>query len=338
MAGPRDDRNLAEAILRGEAEAFRCFGERFAPALEGGRAEAAGRWPEAGFVKREVFLRRAAKSAAQRYLEGCGEAEGPSPRSWTLGAVVARLHLADLHLACGLEAGSEAAWRAFARAFRRDLQDTIRGLVKAPALRAEVLEGFYGELFCGGRNGRALLATYRGTGPLGGWLRAVAFRRALTAARRRERAPHPFPPAGIGEAAPPWPEPDLPETDLNGAFLSRLSRTLRDAFAALPVRDRALLLLRYGRGMAQKRIARMEGMTEARLSRHLARVRRRLLQEITRALGLSPRGLEEILPEIRRSIPALAGTWNMENGTARCPALGKGWADEPEARAEGAPE
>jgi RNA polymerase sigma factor (sigma-70 family) len=116
------------------------------------------------------------------------------------------------------------------------------------------------------------LDRYRGEGPLGAWLRAIALHKALdwkrTILRRRKRNVSLTDPLARGLASPP-------ETPAEGE-----TPEVRRALAALSPRQRAVVLLREWEGLSFREVARILGGSEstARVqhSRACARLRRLL--------------------------------------------------------------
>ncbi|MGH2858161.1 MAG: hypothetical protein ACRDMJ_11840, partial [Solirubrobacteraceae bacterium] len=82
------------------------------------------------------------------------------------------------------------------------------------------------------------------------------------------------------------------------------ARTLDDALAALDPADRALVALRYERGLDNERLARMSGIAEARLrARHA-----RMLARLQRALGAPPEALLAQLGAAAQQAAAQSGS------------------------------
>lgn len=107
------------------------------------------------------------------------------------------------------------------------------------------------------------MATYRPDQALGPWLRAIARNRAIDLVRRRARAP----------------EPQLPRPpeSVEGLALAQVEAAgVRQALGLLPVRDRALLVLRYWEDLPVDSIARAVGMSEGAARVALLRARRAL--------------------------------------------------------------
>jgi hypothetical protein len=88
--------------------------------------------------------------------------------------------------------------------------------------------------------------------------------------------------------------------------MAALKKAVFESLSSLNPRDRILLQLRYTKGVSQKNLARMLGWNEVKLSRHLTRLRRDILESIGKRSGLAEGEFEESLPDIRRSIKSLA--------------------------------
>jgi len=321
MSDTWDERGFAEALILGDEEALQAFAGRFRFRLEKARLEASKVWPETadasgdfglqtgdsglltgdfGLQTGDFFIRRVARSVSRRYLSllEAGDAERGSP----FESILHRLNLPDLFLVSLMESGSEEGWRAFHLSYDKDLSSTVRGFVKNPLLTSEILEDLDGDLFAAGRKGGGLLRTYDGIGPLGGWLRTVIYRRVLAFSRKRSRAPRSLsagdPDRGVrdpgrgGDALPP----DIVEI---------FQKAVRKAFSSLHSSDRVLLLLRYMKGVTQKKLALMRNWSEAKVSRRIRSLRRSLLRDIRRGTGLSEKEFRQCLPTVRASLGRL---------------------------------
>lgn len=112
------------------------------------------------------------------------------------------------------------------------------------------------------------MSTYDPAQAMGPWLRAIAHNRAIDLLRRRARAPEPAP--GVGPSA-------------ESVAIDRLeAERVRVALTRLPVRDRALLVLRYWEDQPVERIARTLGMTDGATRVALLRARRSLGDQLAR--------------------------------------------------------
>jgi RNA polymerase sigma-70 factor (ECF subfamily) len=236
----------------------------------------AARWE----ISREGFAEALYRSAAHRFA-------GQQPDANPLGAYLGALHLEDLALACALRQGSAAAWEDFVTRYRPVLYSAARAIVgvAGEARARELADSLYAELYglqgAGGARGRPLLEYFHGRSKLATWLRTVLAQRhvdLLRAARATgslDEIPAPRQPAARVEAA----DPD------RARLLPRLRGAVAGALAALPAGDRLLLSLYYLQELTLAQIARLQGVSEATISRQLDRVRGELRQRVEHTLG-----------------------------------------------------
>ena len=163
--------------------------------------------------------------------------------------------------------GDAAACRAL---FERD-----RGMVYRIAYRIllhreealEVVQDSFAAAF-------AHLHELREDGGWGAWLRTIAVRRALSRARTGRRWLRWF----------GWPDPDaeLPERPVAVERLEEyeLRRSLRDALAGLPARQRAVATLALEEGLSGAQIAAALDMREGTVKVHLHRARLHLREAL----------------------------------------------------------
>ena len=286
-----DNTNLmvgAEVVKRlhrkANAERWGVAPDRFATALESSLAHA--------------FPDGTAPSSAERYLSS--------------------LHLEDLALATACSDGHEAAWEHFVREHRPVLYRSADAIDRTGSAR-EAADSLYGELFgLSERDGerRSLFRYFHGRSSLATWLRAVLSQRyvdRLRSTRRLEPLPTDDQPAAL-------PAQDSPPAAERGRFFQLMQRTLATAVARLEPRDRLRLACYYAQNLTLAQIGRMLREHEATTSRHLARTRRVVREDVQQQLkqaGISdaeiaecfaavsedagPLDLAEILPGTRKN-------------------------------------
>lgn len=195
-------------------------------------------------------------------------------------AAVDGLHGADLYLACACASGDPRAVELFTKRLLADVRPYLVP-VGAAELAEDVRQILLERLFVGTEDAPPKIAAYSGHGQLAAWVRVSAVRIALSL-RRGERASE-APPAGE-ELDPLLPAVD-PELDaLKLRYAAEFNAALRDAFAALPPRDRALLKLHYVDGVPVERIASAYNAHRVSASRWLSAARARVLEETSRLL------------------------------------------------------
>ncbi|MGQ0735041.1 MAG: RNA polymerase sigma factor [Acidobacteriota bacterium] len=215
----------------------------------------------------------------------------------TIERYAGSLHLADLALACACAEGLDAAWEEFIRRFRPVLYRAADAIDPTGRAR-EAADSLYADLFgFADRDGqrRSLFRYYHGRSSLATWLRAVLAQRHVDGIRAARK----FEPLPEGEdrrmaAAPAsTPDPHWPR------LFELMRRAVRDAVSRLDPRDRLRLTSYYAQDLTLAQIGKCVGEHEATVSRHLARARRFLREQVERTLqeeaGLSRTEIDDCL-------------------------------------------
>jgi RNA polymerase sigma-70 factor, ECF subfamily len=202
------------------------------------------------------------------------------------------LHLEDLALACACALGHEGAWDHFMREQRPLLYRAADHIDSTGGAR-EIADALYAELYgLGERDGRreSLFRHFHGRSSLATWLRAVLSQRHVDRLRSYARTdPLPDEDAPVPLAASPE-RVDLDRRRHVGLVQEALAR----AVAGLQPRDRIRLSCYYAQQLTLAEIGRLMQEHEATASRHLARVRRVIRDEVEELLRASGLGGEEI--------------------------------------------
>jgi RNA polymerase sigma-70 factor len=198
------------------------------------------------------------------------------------------LHLDDLALGCGCAVADEDAWEHFITEYRPALYRTADALDPSGGGR-ELVDSLYADLFgVESRPGerQSLFRYFHGRSSLATWLRAVLSQRLVDrvrSAKRLEDLPSEDSPNTLAAPSRP-PDPDR-DRDL---------RVMRDALVqavdALDTRDRLRLRCYYAQGLTLAETGRLTREHEATVSRHLARARQVIREDVERRLhaaGLS---------------------------------------------------
>jgi RNA polymerase sigma-70 factor (ECF subfamily) len=210
------------------------------------------------------------------------------------------LHLEDLALACACAAGHEQAWDHFIREYRPVLYRAADAIDPAGGAR-DLADSLYGELFgLSERDGerRSHLRYFHGRSSLATWLRAVLSQRhvdRLRSARRLDPLPG-------DEAADAIPDPAPPVDPRWQRSVWVLRRAITAAVAALAPRDRLRLGCYYAQQLTLAEIGRALGEHEATVSRHLARARRAIREDVENQLRDRERMSEEQIAECCRAV------------------------------------
>lgn len=146
------------------------------------------------------------------------------------------LHDADLYLAIGLAEGDTAALRAFETDLVPQMDVALRRLRLGGGTADEVKQALRFELLVGDDHKK--ISDYAGRGELAAWLRVTATRKALKAIRKIDRE------ETLDEILlDHWPDatPGPERKHLRAQYTTELKKAIREAFAALEVRQRNLL-------------------------------------------------------------------------------------------------
>jgi RNA polymerase sigma-70 factor (ECF subfamily) len=203
----------------------------------------------------------------------------------------ASLHLEDLALATACADGHEGAWDHFVREHRPILYRAADAIDKTGAAR-EAADALYAELFgLTEREGerRSLFRYFHGRSSLATWLRAVLAQRYVDVVRRGRRL-----------------EP-LPENDEPAGRAETVGNPERPRLAA---RDRLRLACYYAQGLTLAQIGRTLREHEATTSRHLARTRRLIREDVEKQLKQSGMNEAEV-NECFASVVDDAGTLDL---------------------------
>jgi len=186
------------------------------------------------------------------------------------------------------------ALRLFDERFLPEIDAPVRRVDATAAFLQEVRQALRVRLLVGSEGAPPRLGEYRGTGPLGAWIRVAAVRIALNL--KRAAVPVTSTEEVLGELVASEPDPEL--RHLKTLYRAEFGAALRAALSALPERQRVLLRLHYVDGLRLARIATLYQVHESTASRWLSsavdavatEARRRLIER----LALSPSSLDSV--------------------------------------------
>jgi RNA polymerase sigma factor (sigma-70 family) len=199
-------------------------------------------------------------------------------------------YAADLELARRCAAGDPAAWETFVAEYRPVLYRAADALNRAGGAR-DLADSLYADLYGlkdGTADRRSLLHYFHGRSSLATWLRAVLAQRYVDRLRA-ERRLEPLSDedragrgavdrAGRGTSRGAPPDPD------RSRYLVLMRRALGRAVARLTSRDRLRLGSYYVQELTLAETGRVLKEHEATVSRHLARTRRAIRDDVERQL------------------------------------------------------
>ena len=228
-----------------------------------------------------------------------------APSLRDLERYLASLHLEDLALACACAAGHDAAWEHFVREQRPVLYRAADAIDPGGGAR-ELADSLYADLYgLTARDGtrQSLFRYFHGRSSLSTWLRAVLAQRhidRLRTGRRVESLPEEQSSASLASPAAP-PNPD------RRRYVILIKEALGRAVSRLDARDRLRLGCYYAQEMTLAQIGRLLGEHEATASRHLARTRRALREDIEHQLRADAALTEAAITECFQSVMDDAG-------------------------------
>jgi len=200
---------------------------------------------------------------------------------------------ADLFLAFGLAAGNIAAIRAFEDHLIPQIDVALRRLRLGGGTADEVKQALRVELLTGPE---AKIADYAGRGDLAAWLRISATRKALKLVRRADRE------ESLDEILlDHWPANTLDpgRKHMRTTYTDQLKKAIRDAFAALEVRQRNLLRQHILDELTIDDLARLYRVHRATCARWLADARadlgKQTRKRLIATLGTHSEELESVL-------------------------------------------
>ncbi len=204
----------------------------------------------------------------------------------------------DCFLAAACLEGVAAAESTLDRLYLARVEALLQGLTLTSDEADELRQRLRALLFTGRSGQTSKLAQFKGAGPLGAWLRAVAMRQALNLLRAsRASAP------ALEELATPASNPE--QRVLAQELRAALQRAIRDAATGLPEQELTALRLHLA-GVSLERIAELYSAHRATVARWIQRGREALIpavrEALLRRLAISPASLDSLLGALRGKV------------------------------------
>jgi RNA polymerase sigma-70 factor (ECF subfamily) len=230
-------------------------------------------------AQRWALLREEFRDVIEASVEKAFPTADRPPRE--LDRYLAALHLEDLALAAACALGRDAAWEHFVLNHRPVLYRAADALSPGGGAR-ELADSLYADLYglpnAAGQR-QSLFRYFHGRSSLATWLRSVLAQRFVDVLRAQRRM-EPLPDI---ESAMPASPPASNDPDRT-ALVPLVEKSLRAAIELLPPKDRLRLRSYYVSQLTLAEIGRITGEHEATVSRHLARTRRTVREEMERSL------------------------------------------------------
>lgn len=204
------------------------------------------------------------------------------PSSAELDRYYDSLHLEDLALACACALGDNAAWDHFVTEFRPALLRAADVIDPSGGAR-DVAQSLYADLFgLREKEGvrQSLFRYFHGRSSLATWLRSMLVQRLVDRHRETKR----LEPLPTTDSSPQLRTASLPADPNRERYVAIMKAALGAVLAALPPRDRLRLACYYAQEMTLAQIGALTREHEATVSRHLARTRKTIRQEVEERL------------------------------------------------------
>jgi RNA polymerase sigma-70 factor (ECF subfamily) len=189
-------------------------------------------------------------------------------------------HGEDLFLAAACAAGSAEAIAVFENVYVREMRPLVGRVRLTPEMADELRQILRVRLLTGPS---PKIARYRGSGPLGGWLRVVATRIALELRESTDRRTS-SDSVVMDALASTGTSPELTAAKLQHQQLFRAE--LERSFRELAVREKTLLRLHFLHGMSIDEMGAVLRVHRATVARWLVALRRRIFEQLRTRLAL----------------------------------------------------
>lgn len=209
-------------------------------------------------------------------------------------------HASDLYLACACAAGDRRALAAFDAHFLTRVDAFVARINPSPEFAAEVRQQLRVRLLVADGGATPRIGDYAGQGPLGAWLRMAATRIALDLSRATAVQLEPQRVPDLEDGVPP--DVQL----LRKRYAAEFQAALREAWAALTVRERSVLRLCLVDGSTAEEVGMVFHVHRVTVTRWISAARQRMmdltLQIVGERLRLPRAELQSIAQLIRSEL------------------------------------
>lgn len=209
----------------------------------------------------------------------------------------------DAALAAACARGEASAIAEIERRHFANARAAVERIVGASATD-EAMQVVRHKLFVAEPGERPRIAEYEGRGSLGGWLRVVAVRTALTLRRGEKREGKRRDSDDALADLPASPHPEI--EPLRAQYQAEFKEAFQGALAGLSARERNLLRLSFLDGLSVDQIGAVYQVHRATAARWVQRAREQLLEETKRRLyeklRLSPSELQSLVAMVQSQV------------------------------------
>lgn len=192
------------------------------------------------------------------------------PSSASLADWLTKAHVTDLYLACACSCGISRAIEVFDTVHLTRAGEYVARTRPDGSFLDEVRQALREKLFV---TETRKITEYSGRGSLGGWVRVLTVRTAVDLRRRRgERLPQ------LPAESPSAIDPELGY--LAERYRGEVERAFRHALAALDGEQRTLLRMHFVDAITLDELAQLRNVHRATIARHLAAIRKTILDEV----------------------------------------------------------
>jgi len=209
-------------------------------------------------------------------------------------------HASDLYLACACAAGDRRALAAFDAHFLTRVDAFVARINPSSEFAAEVRQQLRVRLLVADGGSTPRIGAYAGQGALGAWLRMAATRIALDLSRASAVQLDPQRVPDLSDDVPP----DV--RLLRKRYTGEYQAALREAWAALTVRERSVLRLYFVDGSTAEEVGVVFHVHRVTVTRWISAARQRMmdltLQIVGERVGLPRAELQSIAQLIRSEL------------------------------------
>lgn len=205
---------------------------------------------------------------------------------------------ADLYLAHACRGGDPPAIRELSRLVEGQVQHAVRRLSQDQAFTQDVSQQLLSKLLVASEGERPKIETYSGRGTLEAWLRAAAVRTALNMLEALKSQSSLD--ANLAVASRGGSDPEL--AHVRRRYGKAMKGAVESALKHLEADDRNVLRFYFVDGLTVEQIARLRGVHKSTVSRLIARVRTKLLDQVKDEVAEAANARREELSSVLRAI------------------------------------